>query len=500
MTIGTQKTLAPVASKTLKRGPDQQSFLWIGIEIEWKCRLAEFSFVRSMQILTIVASQLAFHVVGTLAVLGQDAQLNSKLRSAMDESVRELVSPTLLNRTRAERQLQELGPEILPFLPPPERMANAAAREAVKRIRKKLEQQVAKTSALPSRITLRGEMSVTDLLSQIERQTQNRVDLSDGATERGGEVLKIEFQHRPFWECLDHICDRLQLSFEADLQKPLLRLTAGRFKQSSDLSVQYVGPFRIALHSVAFRSVIGTTDRQLLRVSAKIFVEPRLRPLFLQYSAADMKASLEADPLIAWNTEAKYEHSLSDAGREIPVQFDYLLPTTREKSHENGVVKFSLAGRMTLQLAAATERIVFDTRSLTAGVSRRRGGVSVRLRHAKFELQTDGVPKAAESMTATIGVVVGYDQGGPAFESHRTWMLHNVVFLENELGERIWFTDYDTTQQSGGAVAVDYRWSKLSRPASQYKFIYEAPTLILDAAIDLNFSEIRIEGQRHLGD
>jgi hypothetical protein len=54
------------------------------------------------------------------------------------------------------------------------------------------------------------------------------------------------------------------------------------------------------------------------------------------------------------------------------------------------------------------------------------------------------------------------------------------------------FTDFETTQQSDGAVAVDYRWRKLPAPANQYRFVYEAPTLILDLPIEVELQEIPV--------
>ena len=112
--------------------------------------------------------------------------------------------------------------------------------------------------------------------------------------------------------------------------------------------------------------------------------------------------------------------------------------------------------------------------------------MTVRLRDVKFE------PIAAAPLNGPlrgeIGVAVSYDVGGPAFESHRTWMFHNAVYLETETGQRIDFTEYDTAQQGNGGVAVSYRWENLVAPATRYKFVYEAPTLILDVPLDVKLN------------
>ena len=96
-------------------------------------------------------------------------------------------------------------------------------------------------------------------------------------------------------------------------------------------------------------------------------------------------------------------------------------------------------------------------------------------------------------LDAEIGVAVSYDNGGPAFESHRTWIFHNAVYLETKSGARTSFTEFETAQQSDGVVAVDYHWRNILAPASQYVFIYEAPTLIIDVPIEVSVDKIPIE-------
>jgi hypothetical protein len=159
---------------------------------------------------------------------------------------------------------------------------------------------------------------------------------------------------------------------------------------------------------------------------------------------------------------------------------DFLLPL------DDNSPSLDVRGRLAVQLAAGTERIVFDQTSQAPGKVRRRGGVTVRMRKVNFEAQPDGKLRAA------IGVAVSYDTGGPAFESHRTWMYHNAVYLETESARRVDFTDYHTSWQENGTIAVDYRWEQLAAPPTQYRFVYEAPTLILDLPVELKLDGIFI--------
>ena len=451
--------------------------------------------MRSVSVLTVVLSLLAFAAAGRCEMQAQPpVESPSTLRATIDDLLRELEASALADRTRAERKLLDLGPDVLPLLPAPELTPNASVREAVRRVRVQLERRAARESALASRITLSGEMTVAELLSQFMKQTRNRVELSDKARDAGTTSLTINFDDRPFWECLDEVCERLKLRAEFDAQRTSLTLVPRTLSDPVELAVQRSGPFRLAIHSAEIRPVVGVSDRQLLRVAGRIAVEPRLRPLFLHFATAEIKGSVaEGKSLAPWNPAARYEHPVSDAGREVPVQFDYLLPRTADSNDKTTPTKINLSGRIGLQLAAGTERIVFDKTSQTPGASRRRGGVTVRLREVKFEPLAAADTKPTDPLRAEIGVAVSYDTGGPAFESHRTWMFHNAVYLETEAGRRIDFTEYDTNQQADGAVAVGYRWDKLPAPATQYKFVYEAPTLILDLPLDVKLEGIKIK-------
>ena len=453
--------------------------------------------MRSVSVLTVVLSLLVLAAPGLRAARGQaPTESPAMLRATIEELLRELEAPTLADRTRAERKLLDLGPDVLPLLPAPELTPNVSVREAVRRVRVQLERRAAKESALSSRITLRGETTIAELLNQFTKQTRNRVELSGKARDAEKTSLTVVFDDRPFWECLDEVCERLKLRAEFDAQRAALKLVPRGTSDPVELAVQRSGPFRLAIHSAEIRPVVGAADRRLLRVAGRIAVEPRLRPLFLHFATSEMKGSVvEGKSLAPWNPAARYEHPVSDAGREVPVQFDYLLPHSADPDDKAAPTKINLSGRIALQLAAGTERIVFDKTSQTPGASRRRGGVTVRLREVKFEPLAADAAQPADQLRAEIGVAVSYDTGGPAFESHRTWMFHNAVYLETEAGRRIDFTEYDTNQQADGAVAVGYRWDKLAAPATQYKFVYEAPTLILDLPLDVKLEGIKIKPQ-----
>ena len=404
-----------------------------------------------------------------------------KLRREVEELIQGLDATTLAERSHAERQLIELGPEVLPFLPAPELIDSVSAREAVRRIRPQLERRAARESAAPSHVSLHGEQTVGEILEQIQLQTRNRVSLVDNADAIKIQRLSVEWDKLLFWECLDELCRRCKLEWRFAKDAAAIRLEPQSDSESDDLGVQRTGAFRLTVNSAEAREVVGTAKERILRVSGRLSIEPRLRPLFLSMAATNISAVTDSDQLLsAWNPDAKYEFPVGDGGREVPVQFDFLLPADVDAK------SVTIRGRLNCEIAAATERVVFDQKSLTRGTIRRRGGVTVRLRHVTFDAAD------ADAPAADIGVTVSYDVGGPAFESHRLWIFHNAAYLETKSAARTDFTDFETTQQADGAIAVDYRFRKLHVPADQCVFVYEAPTLIISVPVEIDLDGIRI--------
>ena len=402
------------------------------------------------------------------------------------EQVRELIlqldAKTLAERSRAERGLLELGPAALKSLPPPELIDSIPVRESVRRIRLQLERRAAEESSGPSRLFLHGTLTLKNALQQMQKQTGNRISLDAAATDKGDEELSVNWDQTPFWECLDDLCDRSQLQWQLEKDSASIRVSRSKTTNSSvPAPVQRSGPFRLEAGRIEIRSTPGDDGQRMLRFNGRLSIEPRLRPLFLTVSATDLKAASEAGvPFEPWSPGARYEHPVGDGSHEVPVVWDFRLPESTD------IDRFSIRGRIRCQIAASTERIVFDQASLEKGAMRRRGGVTVRLRNVAFDIDD------SDRLKAEIGVAISYDGPGPAFESHRTWMFHNAAYLESGSGGRVDFNDFETTQQSDGVVSVEYRWRALAAPSRQYQFVYEAPTLIVDVPLEINLDKLTV--------
>src|SRR5262249_8596555 len=139
-------------------------------------------------------------------------QLEEEVRGLL----KDLAGQTRAQRTAAEKRLRELGPRILPHLPPPELLPSASVRETVRLLRADLERVKARESVLPSRVTLRGRYPLAKALVEISRQTGNALDghsLPEALLQR---ELEWELAEVPFWKALDDVAARLELRYEYD--------------------------------------------------------------------------------------------------------------------------------------------------------------------------------------------------------------------------------------------------------------------------------------------
>jgi hypothetical protein len=243
------------------------------------------------------------------------------------------------------------------------------------------------------------------------------------------------------------------------------------------------GPFRVALSSVALRPNFGFRAKPIVRVGLGISAEPRLRPLFLKYSLGDFTLeSPESLKLEAFSPHARVELPVQSKDRHVEVRMDFMVPPLAPPPEQ-----VELTGKFVMETAAGTEQIRFRDLSRAEGVARRRGGVTVKLERVQFRraapLQHD----------LTIRVSVSYDAGGPAFESHRTWMLHNEVFLETDRTARIPHQGpVQTLRQGEGTLAVEYSFKGLAEAPEDYRFVYVAPVLLINVPIEFELKGIPV--------
>ena len=438
---------------------------------------------------------LAIVAVGTiLPALSAEDLRSVPVEAEVRQLIGELGAPTRAARAAAEKRLLEIGPSILPQLPPPELLASVSVRESVDRIRQELERRQARDSIQASTVTLGGTRPLRDWLTEIGTQTRNELDGSDLPDSVLDRPLSLEVEDREFWPVVDDVLRQTGVAIEPRKSRRGLRLI-GASEERPELieTVGYAGPFRLwALPAeiiVPIRPIGGRVPRRLLRVLLFVQPEPRLRPLFLQFASSEITAESDRVEIKSFNPDASFELAVNEPGGQSRLQLDFDLQP--ELTPE----KIDLRGTFRMTIAAGRAEVRFiDIAKQANGkpleIDRRRGGVTVTLRRIERERKGDGTQELR------VAITVAYDSGGPAFESHRTWILHNEVFLEAGDSRVPLNGGFETTLQADGAVGMEYRFLNLPDPLPEYKFVYVAPTLIVDVPVRFALESLPVRGPK----
>lgn len=418
-------------------------------------------------------------------LLEQKESEQEQLKQQIAQLIEKLDSNQRLVRQQAEIQLAALGKPVLSLLPPPELVPSISAREALKRIRLKIEQQAARDSLKASTITLTGKHTLKQILNAISEQTGNQIDSSLLSDEVLNHKIQIHFKKTSFWQAIDDLTRTLPLAYQINGSNGYLQLqtiTQKRPIQSKlESQIYYDGPFRIEVVTIEKRALLGTTDSELLRVTFQIQVEPRLRPLFLSYSSREIQAKSDQSlTLPPFNPDAKYELPLGEGGKNMKFTMQWIMDSRQRPEF------VQIQGDLKMELAAETLPITFDDLSRTQGAIRRRGNVSVEL------VEAESV-KLASVQNMNVRIALSYDYGGPAFESHRTWIYHNRAYLQTPQGKQYWLNgSSQTTLESAGKIGVLYRFTDLPRTQTDFQFTYLAPTLITSAPMQFRFEKLKL--------
>lgn len=408
------------------------------------------------------------------------SQLQAQVRSLLQE----LDADQRIRRQKAERELLDLGQGILPMLPPPELLPNQAVRTTVTRIRVILERRQARESVQPTHITTSMPLALSAWLRQMEVQTSNQID----ATAVPASVAESQINQTPktsFWQALDAVLPPKHLRFQFAPDSSAVKIvpeTAPGADAAWKVAID--GPFRVAVDSVKTRKVAGNVQQQRVRTELSVAPEPRLRALFLKLAAKDFQATGPGGRVFAAaDPAAQFDLPLGEGGRFVRWNLDF---AANSAISEAEIFPLKLEGQAMMQIAAASEHIRFTDLVDGAGTARRRGGVTVAVQKIQAKPQPDG------TLTVSIKVLVAYDTGGPAFESHRTWIFHNEVYLDRQEGAPVPPNGgFETDLQTNGSVGVTYHFQGLQGPLADYEFVYVAPTLIVDVPVKIRLDGIR---------
>lgn len=415
------------------------------------------------------------------SALAAQAQGSAARRAEVEALIRQLGSAQRTTRVAAEKKLQTFGPDILELLPPPDLIRSLATRQAVRRIRIRLEDQAASQSLKPVPVTVTGPFPVDRLASELEKQTGNsiRIPAGTGSGKRPQNLIVADWKSVTFWEALRTL-EPSGWFARFDASSGGLQLS--RVVKFKDAVVSTQGAFRIRAGVLQSKTV--DDDSALLQTRITFECEPRLRPLFLNYASDDF--SLKSGSLLvsSFDEGARIELPLGVSGREAVIHPRFLVTGQTDTA--------DIQGQVSLLLAAAESPVKFTELGRSQGVARRRGGVTVVVSSIRTS-------RNQGRYTAQVRVRISYDRGTSAFESHQTWVFHNRAWLSSDGpdGRMISPKSFETLLQNETGVGVEYVFSDLTSEPDEMSFVYLAPTQLVRVPLKLNLSDVPVMKARH---
>jgi hypothetical protein len=140
----------------------------------------------------------------------------------------------------------------------------------------------------------------------------------------------------------------------------------------------------------------------------------------------------------------------------------------------------SLRGRLNALVPGRHVKFRFDDLANAAGKTQRRGGVQVTI---------DEVRK--NNVIWEVHMRLSLDEGNPALESHRDWVVQNKSYLVDPDGRTIDTAGLEATRQTRSEVGVAYLFD-LPDGLAGLSWVYESPAAIVELPVEYEIKDIEL--------
>ena len=423
---------------------------------------------------------IAHVLIAGCTLLGQAAapSADDDLARTVRKLVHQLDALGLKERDAAEADLVRLGPAVLDHLPETTPRDSSELVHRLGTVRHKLELALAERAAKPSLVTLKGsQMPLAEVLSAIQKQTGNKIDLAEQAPEEVRQIkLDVAFDKTPFWQAVDQVLDRAGLTAYAYgegaavhvVPRPEAHVPRAR-------GAVYSGPFRLVPLRVVARRELRETIGDNLQITLEATWEPRLAPIILKQPMDAVQAVDEkGNPLKIGSREAEFEITIDPGTTATELVIPLELPP-REVTRIA-----SLKGTLSALLPGRVQTFRFKDLAKAKDAEQRKAGAIVTLQQVR---------KTGEVWE--VRILVRFDEAGEALDSHRGWILNNEAHMEGPDGKPVENGGLETTRRTKTEVGIAYFFD-LEHPLSEYTFVYKTPSLLIAKQFPYEIKDVKL--------
>jgi hypothetical protein len=401
------------------------------------------------------------------------------LAGRVAELVRKLDSPEASQREEAQRQLLELGPQVLPLLPSVTRQTPAEVRARLDHIYRTLTRAEIEAAVRPSPVTLAGPLPLSQAMAAIASQSGNRlIDYRRRFQQEADDpVLDLTLNQRPFWEALDQVLDAAGLTLypfpeERGVLAYVVRPpSAARRAKLGCIS----GCFRFEPSRLIAQRDLRQPSLSSLRLTMDVLWEPRLRPIALEVPLAELKAEDDKGQALTVDSRATVEVPVDGVSSAASVELP--LPALSRSS----LWLARVSGTMTALVLGRAETFEFPQVARARQLERQRGGVTVVLEQAR---------KSGELFEVTLRV--RFERAANALESHRGWIYDNEAYLLDRQGRRRESVGLEATLLMPSEVGLSYKFEAAEGLGDELTFVYRTPADIHRLSIPWELKDLEL--------
>lgn len=395
--------------------------------------------------------------------------------------IKQLDASEQAKREAAEKELIALGQDVLPLLPKPDARTPAEVKNRLRRVYSALLAAAVEASTKPAFVTLSGEMTLSEAMAAIEKQTGNKVvdKREEMMQETPDPKVKLALEKVPFWQALDTVLDAANLQlYNYDVETGALAYVArgdGSLPRSAHGS--YGGLFRLEPTKLEATSDLRNPMNKGLRLTVDVAWEPRVRPVVLELAPGDMKGTDDAGGELTSDAGGEtLEFPVRGTNAGVELELGFQLPPRSVKQIA------SIKGKMSALVLGRVEEFEFTDLEKAKGVEQERGGVTVVMRECRKNEEIYDVK-----------VRVKFGDAGKALESHQGWIYDNECYLLDKAGNRIEVAGLEATSTGANEVGLDFKFDLGEETSAKgYKFIYKTPAAIVRIPIEFELKNIEL--------
>lgn len=393
--------------------------------------------------------------------------------------VRQLDDNAQAKREAAEKELVNLGADVLPLLPAITARTPAEMKNRLARVRSALMKVAIEATTKSALVSLAGEMPVSQALAELSKQSGNAlVDYRERMNqEQRDPMIKVELKEVPFWQALDTVLDAASLSiynFDEE-QRALAYVARGEEAVPRVGQAAYSGLFRLEPSRIEAVRDLRNPANTSLKLTLEVAWEPRVRPIVLEQPLDEVSATDEAGAaLIIDGSEGKREVPVEATNAAVELEIPLQLPERTVKQIA------SIKGKLTAVVLGRVESFEFANLETLKAAELERGGATVVV---------DSFRKNGDIYE--VNMRVAFDKASNALESHRGWIYNNECFLTDPKSNRIDNVGVEATLLSDNEVGLSYKFDlgEKGSPAG-HKFVYRTAAAIIRVPVEFELKGI----------